>query len=82
MSLFVYDNGTFIVHNFRDEPVSATLVLDNAVAQLQELGTKTTVRLADRRGSAGRDKPSVVIARYAEIEVPPHSFRAFKRSGR
>ncbi len=82
VSLFVYDNGTFVVHNFRDEPVHAAVVLDKSAEQLEVLGTKASLQLAERRGSAGRDKPSVVIAKYAEIDVPPHSFRAFKRGGR
>ncbi|NLG75061.1 MAG: hypothetical protein GX535_02380, partial [Xanthomonadaceae bacterium] len=80
VSLFVYDNGTFVVHNFRDESVRATVVLDESAVRLEELGTKATLRLADRRGSAGRDKPSVVIGRYAEVDLPPHSFRAFRRA--
>ncbi len=80
VSLFVYDNGTFVVHNFRDESVRATVVLDESAVRLEELGTKATLRLADRRGSAGRDKPSVVIGRYAEVDLPPHSFRAVRRA--
>lgn len=81
VSLFVYDNGTFIVHNFRDEAVRAKVVLDPSAERLEELSTNATLSLADRRGSAGRNKPSMVIGRYAEIELPPHSFRAFRYRG-
>jgi hypothetical protein len=36
VALFVYDNGTAIVHNFRDEPVQATLVRGTGAAARRE----------------------------------------------
>jgi hypothetical protein len=79
VSLFVYDNDTFVIHNFRDEPVEAKVVLDKNARQVRDLVTNQTVPLHERRGSTARDKPPVLVAKHAEVSLPPHSFRAFKR---
>jgi hypothetical protein len=78
VSLFVYDNGTFVVHNFRDAPTNIRLVVDPKANHFEEIGSGARVRLADRRGNTAPNKPPVVIARYAEVELAPHSFRAFR----
>lgn len=77
VSLFLYDNGTFVIHNFRDEPVVVHAVLSARTRGLREITTNKRVRLSERRGMPVRDKPPVVVAKAAEIEIEPHSFRAF-----
>jgi hypothetical protein len=78
VSLFVYDNGTFIAHNFRDEPVKVTAVLDPKTGGVEDVRSKEKLSLADRRGSAGKDKPSMVVAKTVGFTLPPHSFRALR----
>ncbi len=79
VSLFVYDNKTFVVHNFRDEATKIRLVVDPKANRFEEIESGARVRLADRRGNTAPNKPPVVIAKFAEIGLAPHSFRAFRR---
>ncbi len=37
ISLFLYDNDTFIVHSFRDEPADLRLVLESGIAEVEDL---------------------------------------------
>jgi hypothetical protein len=78
VSLFVYDNSTFVVHNFRDEPVEVTAILDANSARMEDVLSKEAIRLRDRRGSQGINKPSIVVAKTATVSLPPHSFRGFR----
>ena len=56
MSLFVYDNGTFIVHNFRDEPVNAAVTLRAGVTGVADLvsGEKTAAERTQGGGAPWR----------------------------
>ncbi len=78
VSLFVYDNGVFIAHNFRDEAVQAQVVVDMDSRRATDLLTNRTVRLGERRGNKAPNEPPVVVAKHVAFEVPPHSFRVFK----
>lgn len=77
VSLFLYDNGTAIVHNFNDEAVEVKLVFDPKTSQLENIASGEKLVLADRRGSAAQNT-STVVAKYATFSVPPHSFRALR----
>jgi len=76
VSLFVYDNNTFIVHNFRDEPVDAGVTLRAGITGLTDLKTGERLAVTERQQAArfGAPASSVSAARFA---LPPHSFRAF-----
>jgi hypothetical protein len=74
VSLFAYDNGSFIVESFRDEPVAVTLLVPqgssvtNLVSgeRLTETGGGQLAQDANaRRGSAFK------------VEVQPHSYMVF-----
>ena len=78
VSLFVYDNNTFIVESFLDEPVTVKVVLDATTGSITDLITNETIK--------GQKTPDARIwLREAkdknafEMTVKPHSFRAFKR---
>ena len=79
VSLFVYDNGTFVTHSFSDEPVKVTAVLDAKTARVEDAVTKEKLSVAERRGSSGKNQ-SAVVAKTVSFTLPPHSFRAL-RSG-
>lgn len=77
VSLFCYDNGTFIVESFLDEPVTVKLVADQPVNAIEDLIT------------GGTDQGTQVLAvpfmrvkqppqRSFEISVKPHSYRVFR----
>ncbi len=80
VSLFAYDNRTFIVQNFRAQPVS-TRVLVNGAARIRDLLTSQT-----RAGSAGagggggrggRGSLGGSSGTAFDVTVPGHSFRVF-----
>ncbi len=77
LSLFVYDNGTFIVHNFRDEPVNASVSLVAGVTGISDLVTGEKVAAAERKDLLRFGAPPV-LSSAASFAVAPHSFRAFK----
>jgi hypothetical protein len=78
VSLFVYDNGTFIVENFRDEAVKAGVSLGLQVNQLWDIASHENIATTQRKESPGWGKPEVPVAKIAAFTVPPHSFRAFR----
>jgi hypothetical protein len=77
VSLFVYDNGTFIVHNFRDEAVNATAVVRSGAASLVDLvnGEKLVVA---KRPEPTRPGAPPIDSSIGAFVVAPHSFRAFR----
>jgi hypothetical protein len=74
VSLFAYDNGTFIVESFRDQPVDVTLLLP-------QNSTLTSLLTGDRPAQLPPQKP----LRHAQapplsafrVKVQPHSYLAF-----
>ena len=81
VSLFAYDNGTFIVQNFRSEPVTTrisvvgssrirNLLTDQILAGSQGGGGGRGGQA--RRGNSGGPASSVF-----EVAIPGHSFRVF-----
>ena len=78
VSLFVYDNGTFVVTNFRDEPaeVAATFALERT--ELVDLLSGAVIPARVREESPGWGKPAVPVMKAAGFTVPPHSFRGFR----
>lgn len=82
-SLFVYDNDTFIVESFLDEPVDVTVTVAKEVSAIQDLQSKDT--LSPGRGSAGGLGRRRIFGRMAggpqttfALRIPPHSYRVFK----
>lgn len=80
VSLFVYDNDTFIVHNFRDEPVDAAVSLRAGVASVDDLVSGERVAATERKESPRFGVPPVPSS-VAAFTIPPHSFRAFRVGG-
>jgi hypothetical protein len=78
VSLFLYDNNTFLVENFRDEPVKAGAALGLKVNQIQDVSTGQKIATTERKESPGWEKPEVAVAKIAAFTIPPHSFRAFR----
>jgi hypothetical protein len=74
VSLFVYDNDTFIVESFLDEPVEVQVVTDDRLTTLTDLVTGQTVTA----GSAPQDPRGRIPGRRFEIALPPHSYRVFR----
>lgn len=77
VSLFTYDNGTFVVENFRDEPVEAKVVLHNDARGIEDIASGESVAATERRGFA-RPGAAPVVTKLAGFNLPPHSWRAFR----
>ena len=77
VSLFVYDNGAFIVHNFRDEPVNAGVSLRAGTAALTDLQSGEKVAVMERPEPARFGAPASSTA-VATFTLAPHSFRALQ----
>jgi hypothetical protein len=77
VGLFVYDNGTFVVHNFRDEAASVKAVFPRRPGSLSELGSGERIEVTGRSTPARGSTPAAE-AGVASFEVPAHSFRAFR----
>lgn len=74
VSLFAYDNGTFIVQSFRQEASTVGVSVAGAKTQIRDLLTGENIQASgpgtgDRLATAGRSEFSV--------QIPPHSYRVF-----
>jgi hypothetical protein len=75
VSLFPYDNDTFIVESFRAEPVTIQVVTSNPTHQLQDLITKTIIT-----GQPRALGPTGSGSAY-DVQLNPHSYRVFSYAG-
>ncbi|WP_206082214.1 hypothetical protein [Maribellus sediminis] len=80
VSLFVYDNNTFIIESFLDEPVTIQLVSTEDISVISDISEGVTIeKLPEEtpsffsRRMRGPDKTSKF-----RITLMPHSYRVFK----
>ncbi|MBI1366113.1 MAG: hypothetical protein GC153_09190 [Alphaproteobacteria bacterium] len=74
VSLFVYDNDSFVVQNFRDDGVKATVRVKGGARGLSPIaGEGGAVAVAGDEAQSTEAGDSAF-----EFAVPPHSFRAFR----
>ncbi|GHT33515.1 permease [Bacteroidia bacterium] len=84
VSLFLYDNGTFIVESFLDEPVTVQLITDQKIEKITDLvGGATYEKLPPPPVPAGfaffmmRGGPTTNTYR---VTLPPHSYKVFQKN--
>ena len=85
VSLFAYDNGTFIVESFRPRTVSLGISVAGAHHKLTDLLSNAAV-LADgdssvelhARTDAQRRNPDAKVRTSFKIQIPAHSYRVFR----
>jgi hypothetical protein len=75
VALFTYDNGAFIVENYRDEPASVTISVAGAPSALLEVTQRQRLAPASEPSPTRRVEAR---RRSFATEIPPHSFRVFK----
>lgn len=77
VSLFYYDNGTFIVESFLPEPVKVRIVAGQPVSSLEDLLSGESLN-----GTPVPVPPFMIgkaeQSSYFEITIKPHSYRVFK----
>ena len=83
VSLFAYDNGTFIVESFRDDPTEVTVLTDATSTRLRNLqsgealnGTQVQPAKAGGSGLAPSQTPRMSF----KLTVPAHSYIALEQS--
>lgn len=64
IGLFVYDNGTFIVESFLDDPAEVTVVLSTPETSLSELTGNTVYKVQDHK---------------CTFTLEPHTYKVFKK---
>jgi len=79
VSLFLYDNKTFVVESFNDAPVEVEILLSEKTASVTDLLTgekleMTIIPEIKRRGGSTGTQEKYKI----KILLPTHSFKAFK----
>ncbi len=86
VSLMEYDNGTFVVQSFRDEPVTVTVRVKGSAQSIRNLVTGATVSAAAKAKSTlpwwqRGGIPGAPQRTSFTIKVLPHSFEAFSVQG-
>ncbi len=85
VSLFAYDNGTFIVESFRPEPVSVRISVAGTHTKLSDLLSNESVP-ADgdanvalhARTDPQRREPDAKPRTSFAVQIPAHSYRVFR----
>jgi hypothetical protein len=78
VALFPYDNRTFVVESFLDEPITVGVVLGPDVAEITGIPSGDILSGTFREAPVFRNRKFGEDACYFELELSPHSFRAFR----
>jgi hypothetical protein len=76
ISLFIYDNGSFVVQSFRGEATAVTLHISGR--ELRNIGTGETMNVEVVSSSYPEDAGPAGQPNSVTIQLPAHSFAAFK----
>jgi hypothetical protein len=77
VSLFEYDNGTFVVESFRPEPVTIDVAVTGSHAQIRDLDSGETIAAENNKPAPPGTAPGDSARYHFKIQVPPHTYRAF-----
>jgi hypothetical protein len=77
VSIFNYDNGTFILESFRNEPVTVKIIAKESIHTLLELTNNSILNGTQETHKYHRNKPAVTESIF-EITLKPHSYRVFQ----
>ena len=75
VALFTYDNGTFVVESFLNEPVTIQVVVHKSKS-LTDLATAEVISGKDGPGTRVMGRQTHEITRFP-VTLQPHSFRGF-----
>jgi hypothetical protein len=76
VSLFVYDNNTFIVESFLPESVNVRISLDPRFAKIREITTEQEYA-GKTMGAAGGFGMGGAKRMIYPVQIKPHSYRVF-----
>jgi hypothetical protein len=77
VSLFYYDNGTFIVESFLPEPVAVKIIAEKPISFLEDLITGESLESNLVPGPLFGNR-EINPQRSFEITIKPHSYRVFR----
>ncbi|MGM0619720.1 MAG: hypothetical protein ACQETJ_01625 [Bacteroidota bacterium] len=77
VSLFVYDNNSFVVHSFLDEEVTFNVLLGKTAAEIIDIASGEKIKGTMREAPVFRNRKMGEDAMVFEVKIKPHSFRAF-----
>ena len=77
VSLFVYDNGTFIAQSFLSEPVTIKVVVNKPATKITDLLSNMDITGVAGTNDRiwGREKAEITTF---EVTLKPHSYRVFQ----
>jgi hypothetical protein len=77
VSLFVYDNGTFIVESFLPNEIKVKVAVKKPVKAITNLATNEIIQGTISNESKVWRMPSGVVTTF-EVSIPAHSYRGFR----
>lgn len=77
VSLFVYDNNTFVLQSFLDEEVTVNVVLDVDKQRITDIDLNESIGGTLRSAPVYRSRTLGTDKMVFEVKVRPHSFRGF-----
>ena len=77
VSLFVYDNNSFVVHSFLDEEVTVSVLLDKTGVEITDVASGEEIEGILREAPVFRNRKMGEDITVFEVTIKPHSFRAF-----
>ncbi len=79
VSLFAYDNKTFVVESYLDKPAEATVSVPGTGGRLRNLATGEVINAAPQPAASANERRPHHQTLHSEfkIEVAPHSFLVF-----
>jgi len=77
VSLFLYDNNSFVVESFLDHEVTVKVLTGTEISELNEISNDSIIKGKERLAPVIRNRKFGTDAMVFEITIKPHSFRAF-----
>ena len=78
VSLFTYDNNSFVVESFLDNEVTVKILLDKTAKQITNVATGETTTGTVRMAPSFRNRKFGKDAAVFEVTLKPHSFKGFR----
>ena len=78
VSLFVYDNNSFVVESFLDKEVTVKVVLNGKESKITGVASEETIQGEMRKAPVMRGRKLGEDAMVFQVTLKPHSFKAFK----
>ncbi|MFC2137721.1 hypothetical protein ACFLTE_06055, partial [Bacteroidota bacterium] len=78
VSIYLYDNNTFIVESFVDTTVSFNVISKDKFTKITDITSEDEIKGELRKATRSRDGFSGISKKVYNISLKPHSFRIFK----